>query len=182
VFDVETAEALSYVYETHNLDTPFRLAGLKAEGDLVGTVYHASHVLGAVGVLLDGDEAGPDRPRPAARRRTASRPAAPATKFCHACAERLDARAELCPHCGVRQPALRGRAPHADRTRTMAAVLALVSLFLGGIGLHKFYLGQRAAGVLCILFFWTGIPWLVSLVNLASLLTMTDERFEEKYG
>ncbi|HEX8386537.1 MAG TPA: MBL fold metallo-hydrolase [Rubricoccaceae bacterium] len=60
VFDVETAEALSYVYETHNLDTPFRLAGLKAEGDLVGTFYHASHVLGAVGLLLDGDEAGPD--------------------------------------------------------------------------------------------------------------------------
>ncbi len=60
VFDVETAEALSYVYETHPLDTPFRLAGLKAEGDLVGTFYHASHVLGAVGVLLDGDEVGPD--------------------------------------------------------------------------------------------------------------------------
>lgn len=60
VFDVETAEALSYVYETHPLDTPFRLAGLKAEGDLVGTFYHASHVLGAVGLLLDGDEAGPD--------------------------------------------------------------------------------------------------------------------------
>ena len=60
VFDVETAEALSYVYEPHPLDTPFRLAGLHAEGDLVGTFYHASHVLGAVGLLLDGDEAGPD--------------------------------------------------------------------------------------------------------------------------
>ncbi len=60
VFDVETAEALSYVYETHPLDTPFRLAGTKAEGDLVATFYHASHVLGAVGLLLDGDEVGPD--------------------------------------------------------------------------------------------------------------------------
>ncbi len=60
VFDVETAEALSYVYETHPLDTPFRLAGTKAQGDLVATFYHASHVLGAVGLLLDGDEVGPD--------------------------------------------------------------------------------------------------------------------------
>ncbi len=60
VFDVETAEALSYVYETHPLSTPFRLAGAKAEGDLVATFYHASHVLGAVGLLLDGDEVGLD--------------------------------------------------------------------------------------------------------------------------
>ena len=60
VFDVETAEALSYVYETHPLSTPFRLAGTQAEGDLVATFYHASHVLGAVGLLLDGDEVGPD--------------------------------------------------------------------------------------------------------------------------
>ena len=55
-YDVETAEALSYVYETHNLETPFDLAGLKAEGELRGTFFHASHVLGAVGLLLDGVE------------------------------------------------------------------------------------------------------------------------------
>ena len=60
VFDVETAEALSYVYETHNLGTPFSLKGLKAQGELVGEFFHASHVLGAVGLLLDGDEIGPD--------------------------------------------------------------------------------------------------------------------------
>jgi Cft2 family RNA processing exonuclease len=58
VFDVETAEALSYLYETHPLDAPFDLAGLHAEGPLAGTFYHASHVLGAVGLLLDGYEDG----------------------------------------------------------------------------------------------------------------------------
>ncbi len=56
VFDVDAAEALSYVYDTHPLDSPFNLAGLKAEGPLAGTFFHASHVLGAVGLLLEGYE------------------------------------------------------------------------------------------------------------------------------
>lgn len=58
VFDTETVEGLSYLYETHPLDTPFDLAGLKAEGPLAGEFYHASHVLGAVGVLIEGYERG----------------------------------------------------------------------------------------------------------------------------
>ncbi|MEM1118708.1 MAG: MBL fold metallo-hydrolase [Bacteroidota bacterium] len=61
VFDVETAEALSYVYDTHLLDSPFDLAGLKAEGPLAGTFLHASHVLGAVGLLVEGYENGERR-------------------------------------------------------------------------------------------------------------------------
>ncbi|MEM0961519.1 MAG: MBL fold metallo-hydrolase [Bacteroidota bacterium] len=61
VFDVETAEALAYVYDTHLLDSPFSLAGLKAEGPLAGTFYHASHVLGAVGLLVEGYEGGQRR-------------------------------------------------------------------------------------------------------------------------
>ena len=61
VFDVETAEALSYVYETHLLESPFSLAGLGAEGPLAGTFYHAGHVLGAVGLLVEGYEGGKRR-------------------------------------------------------------------------------------------------------------------------
>ncbi|HEX9953223.1 MAG TPA: TM2 domain-containing protein [Rubricoccaceae bacterium] len=128
---------------------------------------------------------GPDPARP---RRRAARPSAPRstpraaprpTKFCHACAERLDARAELCPTCGVRQP---GRRRSSDRDRTTAAVLALVSLFLGGVMLHKFYLGRTGAGILSLLFFWTGIPWIASLVHLVRFLTMDDEQFEDRYA
>jgi Cft2 family RNA processing exonuclease len=61
VFDVETAEALSYIYEAHLLDTDVDLAGLNATAPLIGRFYHAGHVLGAVGVLLTTEEAG--RPR-----------------------------------------------------------------------------------------------------------------------
>ncbi len=68
VFDVETAEGLSYLYESPPLDTPFPLAGTNAEGPLAGTFFHASHVLGAVGVLLDGYETPPGGGAPVRRR------------------------------------------------------------------------------------------------------------------
>ena len=129
----------------------------------------------------------PERPRRRTARPTASRAtlratprAAPQpTKFCHACAERLDARAEICTTCGVRQP---GRRRSSGRDRTTAAVLALVSLFLGGVMLHKFYLGRTGAGILSLLFFWTGIPWLLSLVHFVRFLTMDDGQFEDRYA
>ena len=57
-FDVEAAEALGYVFEAHNLDTSFDLDGLHAEGAARGTFYHASHVLGAVGLLIEAVEDG----------------------------------------------------------------------------------------------------------------------------
>ena len=125
---------------------------------------------------------GPDPERPRRREARAPRAAAPRpTKFCHACADTLDARAELCPSCGVRQPtgSMR-RGPKRDRTT--AALLAVASLALGGVMLHKFYLGRTGAGVLSILFFWTGIPWIVSLVNLIKYLTVDDETFQERYA
>ncbi len=56
VFDVETAEALSYLYEAHLLDADVDLTGLNAQAPLTGRFYHAGHVLGAVGVLLTAGE------------------------------------------------------------------------------------------------------------------------------
>lgn len=58
VFDTEQAEALSYLYELHNLDTDFPLDG---EKPVNGRFYHAGHVLGAVGVLIEGEDDGRQR-------------------------------------------------------------------------------------------------------------------------
>lgn len=41
----------------------------------------------------------------------------------------------------------------------------LLAFFLGGIGIHKFYAGRIAAGILYILFFWTGIPLIIAFVE-----------------
>lgn len=115
----------------------------------------------------------------------------PHKKHCYACANILDVRAELCPRCGVRQPYVPGmpestalvpagvRTPAVTtRNRTAAGIFALV---LGTAGIQKFYLGHTAAGVLCLLFFWTFVPTLLGIVEGVLFLTMSDEEFARKY-
>lgn len=95
-------------------------------------------------------------------------------KYCSACGNALHQRAEICPKCGVRQV---GAA--SGRNRTTALVLAF---FLGGLGAHKFYLGQTVQGVVYLLFCWTFIPALIAFVEFIIFLTMSDEKFAEKYA
>lgn len=109
-------------------------------------------------------------------------PSAQATKYCHACGKQLDVRAEICPHCGVRQPSLYsafGPTTPSGRNRLVAALLALI---LGGLGIHKFYLGRIAQGVIYLIFFWTIIPMIIGFIEGIIYLTMTDGEFAAKYG
>ena len=66
-----------------------------------------------------------------------------------------------------------------SKSRVTAALLAF---FLGGLGIHKFYLGQGGMGVLYLLFCWTFIPALIAFIEFIIYLTMTDEAFAEKFG
>ncbi|MGD9761505.1 MAG: NINE protein [Candidatus Izemoplasmatales bacterium] len=65
------------------------------------------------------------------------------------------------------------------KNRVTAALLAIL---LGGFGVHKFYLGKTGTGILFILFFWTGIPAIIGLVEGIIMLTQSDEEFKEKQG
>lgn len=47
----------------------------------------------------------------------------------------------------------------------------LFAFLLGGIGIHKFYAGKTTAGILYILFSWTAIPTIISLVEFIIALT-----------
>lgn len=58
---------------------------------------------------------------------------------------------------------------------------ALLALLLGGIGAHKFYLGQGGLGILFILFCWTGIPAILGLIEGILMLASNDENFQIKY-
>ena len=58
----------------------------------------------------------------------------------------------------------------------------LTCFFLGGLGFHKFYLGQTAWGLLYLLFCWTGIPALAAFVEFIMFLMMSDEDFNRKYN
>jgi TM2 domain-containing membrane protein YozV len=111
-------------------------------------------------------------------------------KHCYACATILDVRAELCPRCGVRQPGLQATqgglvpiqlmapVPATTKSKTSAALLAL---FLGGIGIHKFYLGSGGMGVLYLLFCWTFIPSIIAFIEALMLFGMSEQEFARKY-
>jgi len=60
-------------------------------------------------------------------------------------------------------------------------VAAIIAMLIGFLGLHKFYLGETLKGVLYILFFWTGIPILLALIDGVVLLSMSDEEFKARY-
>jgi hypothetical protein len=106
-------------------------------------------------------------------------------KYCHECGEIIRAKAEICPKCGVRQPVGAGLAAAktglqlpSGRNRSVAIVLAL---FLGGLGMHKFYLGKNLQGFFYLAFCWTLIPALLGLVDVIRLLLQSDQAFAEAY-
>ena len=65
------------------------------------------------------------------------------------------------------------------KSKTTAALLAF---FLGGFGIHKFYLGKTGAGVAYLIFSWTGIPSIIAFVEFILLLVMSDTEFNAKYN
>lgn len=104
-------------------------------------------------------------------------------KFCFACGQSIDSRAEICPKCGVRQASAPSAYPANiaanGKNRVTAALLAF---FLGGIGAHKFYLGSVGWGIVYLVFCWTFIPALAAFIEFIIYLTMSDEAFAAKYG
>jgi TM2 domain-containing membrane protein YozV len=67
----------------------------------------------------------------------------------------------------------------SSKDRTSAGIMALL---VGGIGIHKFYLGQGGWGVIYLLFCWTGIPAIVAFIEGIQYLSMSDEQFARRFG
>lgn len=166
----------------------------------------------AGGQLMAGDlvwKEGLDDWTPASRISELSRAADPqpsgttrgavgATNYCAACGNMMDRRAEVCPQCGVRQ--LNQVFP---KNRMVTALLAI---FLGSFGLHRFYLGHAIAG-LAYNIFWmffaaalyeanrggelqlqricalgVALPGVFAFVEGVVFLCMSDAAFARKYN
>ena len=55
----------------------------------------------------------------------------------------------------------------------------LLTFFLGGIGIHKFYSGHFLLGILYLLFCWTGIPSLIAFIEfIIAICKSADENGE----
>ncbi|MHA1521086.1 MAG: NINE protein [Promethearchaeota archaeon] len=78
---------------------------------------------------------------------------------------------------GYQQPvgnSYSGSFSSAPKDRMIAGILALL---LGGLGVHKFYLGNIGMGILYLIFAWTGIPEIVGFIEGIIYLTKSDEEF-----
>lgn len=60
------------------------------------------------------------------------------------------------------------------KSKIAAGILAI---FLGFIGVHKFYLGKVGMGILYLLLSWTGIPAIIGFVEGIIYLTSSDHNF-----
>jgi TM2 domain-containing membrane protein YozV len=63
------------------------------------------------------------------------------------------------------------------KNKIVAGVLAI---FLGSLGIHKFYLGKIGMGILYLCFCWTGIPGFVGFIEGIIYLCSNDENFQLK--
>lgn len=107
-------------------------------------------------------------------------------KFCTECGGIIKIKAEICPKCGVRQVATGanfgdGLTKTAPNGRSKLAAV-LFALLLGGLGIHKFYLGRIGQGVLYLIFCWTFIPSIISFIEGILYLVMSEQEFNQKYG
>ena len=95
--------------------------------------------------------------------------------FCRGCGKEIHESAAACPHCGAAQKA---EATGNAKSKTTAGILALL---LGGIGIHRFYLGQWW-GIFYLLFCWTGVPLVIGLIEGIVFFSTSDQKWNAKYG
>lgn len=126
------------------------------------------------------------------------------SNLCPQCGAPAEANAAKCVYCGASiitqqtvQPQVQTQAqpqvivvqqapadPHPERKNwpvKSKIAAALLAFFLGGIGVHKFYLGKVGSGILYLLFCWTGIPSIFALIDGIVYLCTSDENFMIKY-
>jgi len=125
-------------------------------------------------------------------------------KICPFCAEHVHMDAKKCKHCGetidvVLRVAEEARSANRNQpnvymnaavstatsisrgTKSRAFAIILAFLF-GGLGFHKFYLGQTFQGILYLMFCWTFIPAFIAFFEGIYYCFMTDQSFAQTYN
>lgn len=92
---------------------------------------------------------------------------------CQSCGRKFERSAEQCPHCQFSRPSAK-----RHKSKGVAGALALL---IGGLGVHRFYLGQWW-GIFYLLFIWTFIPALVAFVEGIVFLCTDQEIWDRKYN
>ena len=113
--------------------------------------------------------------------------------FCKACAQAVHPTDITCLRCNTAQggdvstPLITAQSqpepePEAQTKKTKKTKLTavLLALFLGGIGIHKFYMGSWGWGLVYLATFWTWVPALLALAEAIRYFTLNEEEFQAK--
>lgn len=105
-------------------------------------------------------------------------------KFCSECGAALNDGNKFCEKCGAAQSKSSAMTEKRAQTRGNKdkVTAGILGILLGGFGAHKFYLGNKTKGIIYFLTCWTGIPWIIGLVEGIKYLTMSKEDFDAKYN
>ena len=85
--------------------------------------------------------------------------------FCANCANPVDPNAEVCMNCGVAVKKAAGNLGGQDKI-----VMILICLFLGGLGIHNFMMGETKKGIFKIVMsFLCGLGGILALIDLIKI-------------
>lgn len=87
-------------------------------------------------------------------------------RYCAHCGDTVEPGAQVCLHCGFAT-----RPQRAAANAKSKLVAGLLALFLGGIGIHNFYLGYTGKGIAQILLSCTGISGIWAFIEAIMLFT-----------
>jgi len=59
-------------------------------------------------------------------------------------------------------------------------IAGLLGIFLGGLGIHKFYMGRHGQGILYLLLCWTYVPAIIGFVEGIIYFADSDEKFNSR--
>lgn len=108
-------------------------------------------------------------------------------KFCPNCGKSTVVRARFCPKCGTEAKegetycSVCGTYLYKSSKGKSPVIAGILALLLGGLGIHRFYLGQIWLGILYLVFCWTYVPTIIGVVEGIYWLVKQDE-FLKKYG
>lgn len=119
--------------------------------------------------------------------------------FCVNCGNELESGAKFCTNCGQattapdisnnqntpQQPTIVYiQSPQQDiyvHERKSKGLALTLCFFLGWIGVHRFYLREYLWGSLYLLFSWTFLPLLASILDFITILLIPKKTFHKLY-
>jgi TM2 domain-containing membrane protein YozV len=105
--------------------------------------------------------------------------------FCSNCGKEISDKAVMCVGCGVMVEGKTFQQPTIIKNKIAYAsekdwiTILLLSIFLGGFGVHRYYAGKIGTGILMFMLscFFVGFVWVI-----IDIIIIASGKFKDSYG